>query len=167
MSVLDRTGHVRPDYKHSSKLIRPGPSLALGDSVLKWYDIAPAEAPVPREILELARGDLRDASKSEALELSGDIGFVILHRCGRSFYFLILATWRNDNELWQTVWAKDGDEELGFRPWVVGGTHRPTFCVWDLGAVWHEQQAWSRYLRSRRDEAARRAYLRSSYEGEV
>ena len=167
MSVLDRTDHVRPDYTHVSKLIRRGPSLALGDSVLKWYDIAPAEEPVPREIRELARGDLREASRSSALELSGDLGFVVLHRCGRSFYFLIVATWRNDNELWQTVWAKDGDEERAFRPWVVEGTHRPTFCVWELGAVWHEQQAWSRYLRSRRDEAARRAYLRSSYEGAV
>jgi hypothetical protein len=101
------------------------------------------------------------------VELSGELGFVVLHRCGQSFYFLLVATWRNDNEVWQTVWAKDGDEEPAFRPWLVEGTHRPTFCVWELGAVWHEQQAWSRYLRSRRDEPARQAYLRSSYEGPV
>ena len=74
---------------------------------------------------------------------------MILHRCGESFYFLLVSTWRNDNELWETVWAKDGDDELGFQPWPIEGTHRPTFCVWELGAVWHEQQAWSRYLRSR------------------
>jgi len=47
------------------------------------------------------------------------------------------------------------------------GTHRPTFCVWELGAVWHEQQAWSRYLRSERDDAAKQTYLRDSYEGPV
>jgi hypothetical protein len=167
MSVVERTGHVRPDYTHITKLIRPGPSLALGDSVLKWYDIAPAEAPVPPGIRELARGGLREASKSGALALSEDIGFVILHRCGQSFYFLLVMTWRNDNELWETVWAKDGDEDLAFRPWPSEGTHRATFCVWELGAVWHEQQAWTRYLRSQRDEAAKQAYLRSSYEGAV
>lgn len=167
MSVVDRTGHVRPDYTHITKLIRPAPSLALGDSVLKWYDIAPAEAPVPRGIRELARGGLREASKAGALALSGDIGFVILHRCGQSFYFLLVATWRNDNELWETVWAKDGDGDLAFRPWLSEGTHRATFCVWELGAVWHEQQAWTRYLGSQRDEAATQAYLRSSYEGAV
>lgn len=30
------------------------------------------------------------------------------------------------------------------------GPHRPTFCAWELDAVWHEQQAWSRYLRTSR-----------------
>jgi len=167
MSVLDRAGQVGPDYRHISKLVWPAPSLTLDDAVLKWYDIAPADAPVPREIRELARGGLVEASKSGVLGLSGDLGFVILHRCGQSFYFLLVSTWRNDNELWESVWAKDGDEDLAFRPWPIEETHRPTFCVWELGAVWHEQQAWSRYLRSQRDEAAKQDYLRASYEGAV
>lgn len=38
-----------------------------------------------------------------ALSLSGDLGFAILHRCGESFYFLLVSTWGNDNELWETV----------------------------------------------------------------
>ena len=84
---------------------------------------------------------------------------MILHRCGESFYFLLVSTWRNDNELWETVWAKDGDAS-GFHPWPLEGTHRPTFCVWELGAVWHEQQAWSRFLRSDRSPEAEEAYLR-------
>ena len=168
MTVLDRTRPVvRPDYQHVSKLIRPGPRLALGDTVLKWHDVAPADAPVPREVRDLARGGLREAYASGALGLSGELGFVILHRCGESFYFLIVATWRNDNEVWTTVWAKDGEEERRFRPWPIADGHHPTFCVWELGAVWHEQQAWSRYLRSERDEAARQAYLRDTYEGAV
>ena len=92
---------------------------------------------------------------------------MILHRCGESFYFLIVATWRNDNEVWETVWAKNGESEVSFRPWTLEGTHRPTFCVWELGAVWHEQQAWSRFLRSPRGAAAREAYLRDTFEGQV
>ena len=85
----------------------------------------------------------------------------------RELLLPLLSTWRNDNELWESVWAKDGDEDLAFRPWPIEETHRPTFCVWELGAVWHEQQAWSRYLRSQRDEAAKQDYLRASYEGAV
>jgi hypothetical protein len=65
------------------------------------------------------------------------------------------------------VWAKDGDESFAFRPWPLEGTHRPTFCVWELGAVCHERQAWSDYLRSSRDATAKGAYLGSLYEGEV
>ena len=165
MSVLERIGVIRPDYRHRAKHVQAGSSIALADAVLKWYDIAPAETPVPDVIRELARTGLREASRSGELGLSGDLGFVILHRCGQSFYFLLVSTWRNDNELWETVWAKDGEDDPTFHPWPVDGTHRPTFCVWELAAVCHERRAWNRYLFSSRDEAAKQAYLTSSYEG--
>jgi hypothetical protein len=157
---------VRDDYRHSSKLIRPATSITLGDSVLKWYDIAPADEPVPAELQVLARGSLHAVGES-GLGLADDLGFVILHRCGESFYFLIVSTWRNDNEVWETVWAKNGEDDVTFRPWPRDGNPVPTFCVWELGAVWHEQQAWSRFLRSQRGPAARKAYLRDTFEGEV
>jgi hypothetical protein len=158
---------VRADYRHATKGIRPGSPLALGETVLKWYDIAPADEPVPPEIHVLARGTLRAAADTGLLDLEDELGFVILHRCGESFYFLLITTWRNENELWETVWAKNGDEDIGFRPWPLEGTHRPTFCVWELGAVWHEQQAWSRFLRSERGDTATKAYLRDTFVGAV
>ena len=67
----------------------------------------------------------------------------------------------------ETIWAKAGESDAFFRPWPREGTHAPTFCVWELGAVAHEREAWARYLRSGRDEAARRAYLGDLYEGAV
>ena len=120
---------------------------------------------MPPELQALARGSLHAAAESGLLGLANELGFVILHRCGESFYFLLIATWRNDNELWETVWAKDGEGEISFRPWPSEGTHRATFCVWELGAVWHEQQAWSRFLRSARGSAAREVYLRDTIRG--
>ena len=116
---------VRADYRHISKLIRPAPAITLGDAVLKWYDIAPADEPVPCEVQVLARGNLRAAAESGSLGLAGDLGFVILHRCGESFYFLIVATWRNDNEVWETVWAKNGESEVSFRPVDARGDAPP------------------------------------------
>ena len=110
---------VRTDYRHISKLIRPAPAITLGDAVLKWYDIAPAGEPVPCDVQVLARGSLRAAAESGSLALSDELGFVILHRCGESFYFLIVSTWRNDNEVWETVWAKNGESEVSFRPWTL------------------------------------------------
>jgi hypothetical protein len=158
---------VRPDYSHISKLIRPEAGLRLGEAVLKWYDLAPTDAPVPLAIRALARRNLRDGSKAGELALTDELGFVILHRCGESFYFLLVSTWRNDNELWETVWAKDGDGHVKFEPWPLVGSHRPAFCVWELGVVCHEQQAWSRFLRAPRDESARRTYLADSFAGDV
>jgi hypothetical protein len=167
LSAGELNSGVRADYRHVSKFIRPGPAIVLGEAALKWYDIAPVSAPVPPEIRMLARKSLHNAAGWGRLELGDDLGCVILHRCGESFYFLLVATWRNDNELWETVWAKDGESDDTFRPWPLAGAHRPVFCVWELGAVWHEQQAWSRFLRSDRDADARDAYLRDTFEGEV
>jgi hypothetical protein len=162
MSTLEHRG-VRFDYEHVFKRIEPGETIAAGGAALKWYEIAPASTPVPPRIRELARQALDEAE----LDLDGELGFVILHRCGKSFYFLIISTWRNDNELWETVWAKDGDDAVSFEPWPIGRGHRPTFCVWELGAVCHEQRAWSRYLRSARDAKAKDTYLGDSYAGLV
>jgi len=157
---------VQAGYRHLTKEIAIGAPIELGGSVLKWYDIAPADEPVPGPIRALARGSLRGAVDSGPIVLDDDLGFVILHRCGADFYFLLVSTWRNDNELWETVWAKDGDAS-GFHPWPLEGTHRPTFCVWELGAVCHEQQSWSRFLRSERGPRDREAYLQDLYAGEV
>ncbi|HEX2426425.1 MAG TPA: hypothetical protein VHI53_00760, partial [Gaiellaceae bacterium] len=132
MSALEQVGDVQMEYVHAEKVVRPEPSLMLGATVLKWYDIAPEESPVPLAIRALARRNLRDAAKSRALELDEELGFVILHRCGESFYFLLVCTWRNDNELWETVWAKPGDGDVSFKPWPRDGSHVPTFCVWEL-----------------------------------
>ena len=167
MSVLDLVGEVEAGYEHVSKVVSPEPRLTLRDAVLKWYDIAPGDAPVPLAVRALARRNLRDASKAGELALGDGLGFAILHRCGESFYFLLISTWRNDNELWETVWAKNGDSDHAFRPWPIDGPHRPTFCVWELGAVCHEQQAWSRFLRSPRSERDKEDYLRASFAGAV
>jgi hypothetical protein len=167
VTAVEAERAVAPEYVHRVKVARPEPGLKLGDTALKWYDVAPDDAPVPLALRALARRCLRDAAKAGELGLLGDAGFVVLHRCGESFYFLIVCTWRNDNELWQTVWAKDGDADVFFRPWVVEGPHRPTFCVWELGAVCHEREAWSEYLRSPRGDADLKAYLAATYQGAV
>ena len=165
MNVLERHG-VEAAYEHHAKTAAVGPSLARGDTLLKWYEIAPADDPIEPSLSDHARLGLVDAWRLGELRLDGVLGFVVLHRCGDGFHFLLVATWQNANELWETVWAKDGDA-AGFHPWPLEGSHRPTFCVWELGAVCHEQQAWSRFLHSERDAEAQDAYLHDVFEGEV
>jgi hypothetical protein len=165
MSALEHQG-VDPGYAHGPKLARPEPSTMLGDALLKWYDIAPDDDPVPLKIRANARRSLHDAVSAGDLTLGDDTGFVILHRSSESFYFLLVSTWRNDNELWQSVWAKDTGD-AAFRRWQVESDHRPTFCVWELGVVAYERESWTRFLHSGRDETARREYLRDCYIGAV
>lgn len=152
-----------PAYFHRDKYCwsREGPRL--GGASLKWYDIARQVDGIPDNIAALARTFLARTSP----ELGGDLGFVILHRCGVEFYFLLAQTWRNENELWESVYAKQSAADADFALFPQSSPHRGTFCVWELGAVAHERLAWRRYLLSARDEAAKRAYLADAYEGAV
>jgi hypothetical protein len=163
VSRLDAVGEMKPGYRHVPKVIHPAPPVAAGGGLLKWYDIAEGDKPIPGLIGALARDDVQRAVGGDVLD--GELGFVILHRCGESFYFLLVASWRNDNELWETVWAKPGDDQWTFEPWPLDEGHHPTFCAWELRAVCHEQGAWSRYLRSGRDANAKREYLEDTYTG--
>jgi len=168
VTLLERDGiDVGHDYQHAEKLACAGQSIALGDTLLKWYEVAPAIEPIEPMVSDLARLGLADAARLGELRLGGTLGFVILHRCGEGFHFLLLCTWRNENELWETVWAKDRDADPEFHPWPLDGPHRPTFCVWELGVVAHERDAWTRFLRSPRDRDARLDYLRDTFSGVV
>ena len=157
--------HVDPDYVHVAKVVTPQPLLALGDVRLKWYDIAQRETPVAEPVRQLALQFLQAQSKLPDWELSNELGFVVLHRCGVDFYFLIVSTWRGSNELWETVYFKASDQAPEFALFPRELAHKPTFCVWEMAVVAHETQSWARFLRSSRDAVAARAYLADAFAG--
>jgi hypothetical protein len=163
---LARLGDVPADYRHYEKRIIPLPAadLSTGDAHLKWYEIREAHRVVPDDRRRQAREFLHTRATSGELPISGDLGFVIHHLCGESYYFLIVWTWRNANELWETVYGADAatGEQYAALPLKH---HKEVACVWELGAVLHERQAWSRFLGTERDDAAKLAYLDDRYEG--
>jgi hypothetical protein len=153
---------VAAGYRHAPKYVTSDEPLELTGSLLKWYLLSAADRPVPDSIARLARAQLATSS----LEARG-MGFVVLHRCGDDFYFLLINTWRNENELWETVWYKNGDAMAEFSLFPREESHKPTFCVWELAAVWHEVGAWNRFLSSSRDEAAAQTWLGDRYVGQA
>jgi hypothetical protein len=159
--------HVDPAYRHGPKLVTPQALLEIKGARLKWYDLARAATPVPDAIRTLAHDYLVAEAKAGRLELDGDIGFVVLHRCENDFYFLIVSTWRGNNELWESVCYKQDAATPGFSLFPRERRHKGTYCVWELGPVWHEQQAWVRFLTSPRDTAAQQAYLDDRFSGSV
>jgi len=158
--VLETELGVASSYRHLPKHVTPGDPVELPAALLKWYEVHAVDRPVPQEISRLARR----AFDPGGLSVNG-LGFVVLHRCGESFYFLIASTWRNENELWETVWYKDGDAMSSFAPFPRSMPHLPTYCVWELVPVWHEQQSWVRFLLSTRDAVAVDQWLRERYQG--
>lgn len=160
--LVETDSGIAETYLHISKSVTPDDSLELSGATVKWYDVYPQDLPISNEIKRLGRSCLN----STPLEIPG-LGFVILHRCGQDFYFLIACTWRNDNELWSTVFYKDGSAMAEFAPFPRERSHKPAFCVWELVPVWHEQQAWVRFLKSSRDEAAAQVWLSDQYAGDA
>lgn len=154
---------VEPTYVHREKIATPRDNLVLGGVPLKWIDIGAANEPVPEQIRALACDFLRRAQP----KFGGDIGFVILHRCGDGdFYFLLVQTWVGNNEIWKTTFYKDGAAS-DFALFPLDEPHKGAFCVWEAGVVAHEVAAWNRYLRSSRDAVARDVYLADRYAGVV
>lgn len=158
MSALEQSW---PDPRHE-ELAEPQPSLMLKEAILKWYDVAPPDEPVPLAIRALARRCLRDAAKDGTLAVEDGLGFIVLRRCEGDAYLLHVASWRDENGLHEAVLAKGADDVL-FRPSAAGEGGR----ISGLGAVSHEHEAWRRFLESARDDGAKRAYLRDCYSGLV
>jgi hypothetical protein len=151
---LAELADIPADWVHQEKSIHPGDDLRLPGAHLKWYDIRAADVPATPEISEQARQYLLAEAEAGRLDLKGDLGYAMLHVDGG--YYLIVGLWRKD-ELWTGIFFRDTD---GFKPYVIKpGAFRPTQNVVELDTTAHERRAWARFLRSARDEAAKRVYL--------
>ena len=150
---------------HYDKFVEAGKNISIAGSVLKWYRLAKQDEPVPAAVEALALRFLNSEAEAGRLENFGEMGFVILHRCGVDFYFLLVSSWKNGNELWESVYAKQSDEHADFAEFPLESRHHATFCVWELAAVWHEQQAWRRFLLSDQSESAKSEYLNDHCHG--
>lgn len=142
------------------------PILACGiicpnNSRLKWYDIARKDHPVPSSIYKLALKFIDEQAILNAVPNENELGFTLLHRCGESFYFLMLCTWRDANELWKTVYYMDSKKMDNFSVFPQEHQHKATFCVWEMAVVTHETAAWTQYLLSTRNQKDEDDYLAS------
>jgi hypothetical protein len=163
---LGRYGNIVPEaYSYYQKLVTPGDDLRLPHAYLKWYAIYPPDREIAAEQVRESRDFV--VAEVERLKLRDELGFVLLHACGPEL-LLMLITWRNTNELWESVYAKDLTQSGGlFTPTTFETGHRGTYCVWELGPIWHERNAWMRFLSSRRDEAAKQEYIDDRFSGLV
>lgn len=142
-----RLNGVPDAYRHYAKQAVPMVPLEAGGAVLKFYRLEKPGEPVPPALAGKAREWLDERRLFEA----GDCGFVILHRCGADFHFLLATVWRGANEAWEAVAFHHGEMADFERfepayPAPEGAPPRPTFCVWELAIVAHEALSWSRFL---------------------
>jgi hypothetical protein len=126
---------------------------------------------IPTDLVDESRRFARAEIESERLDIGSELGFAMLHLGDEgmprnTFAMLFVCTWRHNNELWQTLFTKSLASNCPYELFVEDG-HIGAFCVWELGVVLHERDAWNRFLYSSRDDAAAREYLAAKYEGPV
>lgn len=148
---------VEMGYRHYPKRVQPAPALQTPEVYLKWYRIYPEALPISEEERLEAQNYLREELALGRLELSNEVGFAVQHRTPE-WLILYVCTWRGNNEVWETLYHNRLASGEGYKPFQRANTS-PTFCVWVLAAVAHEQKAWSRFLGSARDPSAQENYL--------
>lgn len=150
---------VDPTYRHYEKTTLSRGIVTPNNSHLKWYDIAREDQSIGPSIRNLAQKFLEEQAASSGAPSENELGFILLHRCGESFYFLMLCTWRNCNELWKTVCYYDTEKRDDFALFPQEEHHKGTFCIWEMNVVAHEALVWTKYLNSDRSQKDQDAYL--------
>ncbi|MEP3890313.1 MAG: hypothetical protein ABJN69_07580 [Hellea sp.] len=161
MSKILKVKQVSQAYRHYDKKICSHGVIQPAINRLKWYDIVRGNKPIEPTVRQLAQDFLARQTASIGIPSAQELGFVLLHRCGKGFYFLGLCTWRQNNELWKTQFYFDAGKTKDFAPFPQKGPHKDTFCVWELAVVSHETSAWTRYLRSARADQDADTYLKA------
>ena len=146
---------------YPSKYAYPKGIFTVGKTRFKWYNLAKDPAEVSSQDIHHAKVCIENAQ--EHFQNIDDLGFVIMHRCGEN-YLLLVCTWRSENELWESVYYNGSGN---FEVWDRNKTHLPTYCVWEMGIVYHESQAWKKHLGTARYESHKVEYLNNFFEGEV
>ncbi|KMQ62263.1 hypothetical protein ACM40_08135 [Chryseobacterium sp. BLS98] len=135
--------------------------FTLGSTRFKWYNLA--EDPADISLQDIINAKVCIETADENFQNKDDLGFVIMHRCGEN-YLLLVCTWRSENELWESVYY---DGSGTFEVWDRKNIHIPTYCVWEMGIVYHESRAWKKFLGTDRTEIYQQNYLNDLFEGEV
>ncbi len=148
------------------KRITPGSKLNLQDASLKWYNLYPPESVISHEQIMESKDFIRSEIRSGKLNFENELGFIILHKAG-DYLLLLITTWRNTNEMWESIYFKKAAGEDLYKPMKFKSDHKGTYCVWELGIVWHERNAWVRFIKSKKDNKSKLAYLNDQFSGEV
>jgi hypothetical protein len=160
-------GNIVPEgYTYNKKRIEPGSQLNISSASFKWYNLYPGESFITAGQVEESKKYIENEVESGKLKFENEIGFVILHRAGE-YLLLLITTWRNTNEMWESVYYKKAADNEAYRQIKFKTDHKGTYCVWELGIVWHERNAWVKFINSQRDSESKLNYMNDLFSGEV
>lgn len=127
-------------------------SLTLkGETNLDWHTQATEQLPKWISLLE-GKG-----------KLTCKIATLILHTA-YDYNYSILFTWVDENVLALSVYRSQKEKPDFFELISANGI---VSCVWELGIIWHERNAWIKHVLNRLPQADIIGYLNSKINGEI
>lgn len=164
-SSFDRWGEVNPGFLlNTTRMVsRSHGILFTPDLGLKLYSMSGFNADIPAEKLRELNGFLEGEILRGKIDPEIGLGFAIY-----SPGYLNVARWRKENP----IVLRNSLYE--FYPSAPLNTALPgdlnaggAFCVWELGIVAHEREAWKKYLTSKRAREDKVQYLIDFIEGDL
>jgi len=162
--ILNDLGNVPESYHHHKRVVAPGKPLELPGLYLKWYEVRCPDVIVPLPFIRETRKFIERELSSDKFNKGHGIGFVVLHDSS-PYTYLLIGIWNGVQEMWETLYIKETESDGPFELAPTLGGSGPTMCVWEMTPIWHERQAWVRYLNSKRDLEAKRAYVTDQFSG--
>lgn len=164
---ITELGNIIPEaYTYYKKKIEPGSQLKLSTASFKWYNLYPYDSIITSGQVSESKEFIENEVKSGKLKFENELGFVILHRAGNNL-LLLITSWRNTNEIWETIYFKEAVKEEVYKPMKFKTDHKGTYCVWELGIVWHERNAWVKFINSKRNNESKLNYMSDLFSGEI
>jgi len=158
-----RIGNIREDYEHEPRIAINAGLVISPNLVLKMYSMVNVGAKRDGDLVINAKKFLTREINNKRIEPLTGLGFAVL-----SNGYVNVARWDivNPIVLKNQVYAYEScDSE--FETELLDVSDAGSFCVWELGIVDHEKEAWKRYIQSERSNAEKRTYLDDMVEGEL
>lgn len=90
-----------------------------------------------------------------------NLATMIVHK-GIDACFVIINWWVNDNMLQHHVYAIDENDQI-----TEFANNEIITCIWEMAVLWHERNAWIKYILTNPTQADMDAYVNDFIEGKV
>ena len=132
---------------------------------LKVYGVNVEGRSVDHSLIEFARIAAQDLLPQPAVAPPDryGLGFMIVH-AATDVDFVVICWWGAQNELLLRVFTAPAGEPQELRQ--HSNMDGPIGCVWDLGVIWGEREAWTKHI-MRADGPDVEGYLGALQEGEI
>jgi hypothetical protein len=160
------TPDTRLSFQESSYAPRPVASLGIwehGGWRLKTYSIAYERERARSELVSAAKEAAKSVLPMPAVSANRyGVGFLGVHD-GRGGNLVFVDWWEGENDLHHSVFLSPSDEPTSLR---AAAAHDLVACVFDLGVIAYEREAWIRDVLSA-DQPDLDVYLDDQLSGAV